>query len=175
MVASHAFQGQRWSVHACEADRFNIPHPTSARTPSTLISPPASHIHTSPQIRTHHQTMTTLSPSTTFTYPRHYNFPPFFTRQPQLTTFHAQCRKWSLLIQAYCRFHRLFRLPLDSPLFTNERLNRRLVPEDARAVLDFMRSEGRAEWVRGGEERSVAWVWWRTPEEWAGIIGDWVS
>jgi ESCRT-II complex subunit VPS25 len=119
--------------------------------------------------------MTTLSPSTTFTYPRHYNFPPFFTRQPQLTTFHAQCRKWSLLIQAYCRFHRLFRLPLDSPLFTNERLNRRLVPEDARAVLDFMRSEGRAEWVRGGEERSVAWVWWRTPEEWAGIIGDWVS
>jgi len=142
--------------------------------PHTLISPPHP-IHTHTTSAHILQTMMTLSPSTTFSYPRHYNFPPFFTRQPQLTTFHAQCRKWSLLIQAYCRFHRLFRLPLDSPLFTNERLNRRLVPEDARAVLDFMRSEGRAEWVRGGEERSVAWVWWRTPEEWAGIIGDWVS
>ena len=40
-----------------------------------------------------------------------------------------------------------------------------------------MRKEGRAEWVgRGGvDERAVAWVWWRNPEEWAGAIADWVS
>ena len=50
---------------------------------------------------------------------------------------------------------------------------------DAREIVEFMRREGRAEWVgRGGvdeRERAVAWIWWRNPEEWAGAIADWVS
>lgn len=32
----------------------------------------------------------------------------------------------------------------------------------------------RAEWIDGGS-KTVAWVWWRRPEEWAGILADWVN
>lgn len=39
-----------------------------------------------------------------------------------------------------------------------------------------MRREGRAEWVgKGGENSAECWIWWRTPEEWASGIYEWVS
>jgi ESCRT-II complex subunit VPS25 len=120
--------------------------------------------------------------STTFSFPRDYHFPPFFTRQPQRTTFHAQCQKWSSLIQAYCRAHRIWKLSLvdalDTDLFYNKRLGKRLSMADAREVVEFMRVEGRAEWIGkpgSGEEGGTAWIWWRTPEEWAIAIAEWVS
>ncbi|TKW56804.1 Vacuolar protein-sorting-associated protein 25 [Colletotrichum tanaceti] len=53
--------------------------------------------------------MATASP---FPFPREYSFPPFFTRQTNLTTHHAQLVKWSDLILAYCRHHRIFKLSL---------------------------------------------------------------
>jgi ESCRT-II complex subunit VPS25 len=40
-----------------------------------------------------------------------------------------------------------------------------------------MRKEGRAEWLGGkkdSDSKEVAWIYWRTPEEWAGLIYDWV-
>lgn len=40
--------------------------------------------------------------------------------------------------------------------------------------MEFMRKEGRAEWV-GKEGAGECWVWWRTPEEWAGGMYEWVS
>lgn len=67
---------------------------------------------------------------------------------------------------------------MGSELFANARIGKALRLADAREVLEFMRREGRAEWVGGtgaGEERSTAWIWWRTPEEWAAAIADWVS
>lgn len=35
----------------------------------------------------------------------------------------------------------------------------------------------RAEWVEGlaGKEKTLAWIWWRRPEEWAALIAGWVS
>lgn len=51
---------------------------------------------------------------------------------------------------------------------------------DARDILDWMaksEEEGgggkRAEWIDGAS-KSVAWIWWKRPEEWAGLIADWV-
>lgn len=40
-----------------------------------------------------------------------------------------------------------------------------------------MRKEGRAEPIGGGAkgDGSVFWIWWRNPEEWAGLIADWVD
>lgn len=32
----------------------------------------------------------------------------------------------------------------------------------------------RTEWIDGGS-KTVAWVWWRRPEEWAEILADWVE
>ncbi|KAI1454448.1 ESCRT-II complex, vps25 subunit [Annulohypoxylon moriforme] len=159
--------------------------PTTS-TPSSLPNPASSSITTT---------------SSTFDFPREYNFPPFFTKQTNLTTLHAQLEKWSSLILSYCRHHRLFRLSLSyegSPyedLFRNRRLNKSLRLADAREVLDFMRREGRAEPVSsgsggggissigniggigGGKEAAgdVFWIYWKTPEEWAELVEGWVE
>ncbi|KAM0276369.1 hypothetical protein ACHAQH_006817 [Verticillium albo-atrum] len=128
-----------------------------------------------------------------FTFPREYSFPPFFTRQTNLTTHHAQLQKWSALILAYTQHHRIFKLtppsaasitssatpnstatpnPTDD-LFHNKTLNRRLAPADAKEVLDYMRREGRVENV--AKEGDAVWIYWRTPEEWAGLVETWVD
>ncbi|EON61338.1 hypothetical protein W97_00551 [Coniosporium apollinis CBS 100218] len=121
------------------------------------------------------------STTTDFPFPPHHSFPPFYTLQPVLSTRTSQLASWSHLIQAYCRHHRLFQLSLrdaaDGPLFYNRALGRRLSLKDAREVVEWMASkEGgeRAEWV-GDKERDRFWVWWRRPEEWAGVIAAWVE
>jgi ESCRT-II complex subunit VPS25 len=63
-------------------------------------------------------------------------------------------------------------------LFYNKKIGRRLGREDAREVVEFMRKDGRAEWVSGGKGEVAGgefWVWWRNVEEWAGLIAEWVS
>lgn len=76
----------------------------------------------------------------------------------------------------------MYRLSLvdavDTPLFHNAQLRKRLSLADIRTVIDWMVSPAggkRAEWI-GGEHggKAVAWIWWRRPEEWAGVIADWV-
>ncbi|ODM22697.1 hypothetical protein SI65_00286 [Aspergillus cristatus] len=129
--------------------------------------------------------MATSSTTTPFQFPPTYSFPPFFTPQPNTSTRLSQLQKWSSLIQSYCRHHRIYRLSLieavESPLFHNAALRKRLGLSEARAVLEWMakaEEEGgggrRAEWIDGGS-KTVVWVWWRRPEEWAGILADWVE
>ncbi|CAM1501944.1 Fc.00g039280.m01.CDS01 [Cosmosporella sp. VM-42] len=124
-------------------------------------------------------TATTPPSSDTFTFPREYHFPPFFTRQPNHNTHHAQRTKWSSLILAYARHNRLFKLSLssaaDSDLFYNRKLDRRLHLDDVRDVVDFMRKDGRAEYVGGAKEGDVVWLYWRKPEEWAGLVEKYVE
>ncbi|KAI0120566.1 ESCRT-II complex, vps25 subunit [Hypoxylon sp. NC0597] len=153
---------------------------------STLAPAPGS--ATTPTPSTSTPTTTTTLPNNSqpaFEFPREYNFPPFFTRQTNLTTLHAQLEKWSSLVLAYCRHHRLFRLSLSyegtahEELFRNRRLGRSLRLADAREVLDFMRREGRAEPVLGNsgskEGGDVYWIYWKTPEEWAALVEAWVE
>ncbi|RDL42011.1 Uncharacterized protein BP5553_01990 [Venustampulla echinocandica] len=119
----------------------------------------------------------------TFKFPRDYHFPPFFTRQPTLQTHHAQLQKWSSLILSYCRSHRIFKLSLidalDTDLFWNKRIGKRMSLADVKEVVEYMRKEDRAEWVggkgAGGEGGNEVWVWWRTPEEWATAVYEWVD
>ncbi|KAI0009366.1 ESCRT-II complex, vps25 subunit [Xylariaceae sp. FL0662B] len=125
-------------------------------------------------------TMTTTTTTTPpFDFPREYHFPPFFTRQTNLTTHHSQLEKWSSLILAYSRHHRLYRVSASAPateeLFHNRRLGRRLGLADAREVFDFMRRNGRAEYVNGDSAGDVVWVYWRTPDEWAALLEAWVD
>ncbi|CAP66597.1 uncharacterized protein PODANS_4_8930 [Podospora anserina S mat+] len=119
-----------------------------------------------------------------FTFPKEHSFPPFFTPQINLSTRHAQLSKWSSLILAYCRHHKLYRISLSDattspasviyPLFNNETINRRLEVSYMREMIDFMKRQGRAEWY-GGKEGDLAWVYWRTPEEWAGLLERWAD
>ncbi|KAF2223194.1 ESCRT-II complex subunit-domain-containing protein [Elsinoe ampelina] len=135
--------------------------------------------------------------STTFPFPPHHSFPPFFTLQPNLTTLSRQLTLWSTLIQSYCAHARLFRLSLSdattSPLFHNPAINRRLDLLSIRRILDWMASpdgDRRAEYVLSvpgaaskrreaatvpNEQKTVAWVYWRRVEEWADAIYAWVD
>ncbi|KAK8156741.1 ESCRT-II complex subunit-domain-containing protein [Phyllosticta citribraziliensis] len=153
----------------------------TSTTPQPPYSPsPSSHLRTS-SIPT-----TAASPypaaannNTSFNYPPHYSFPPFFTLQPVLSTRTSQLASWSAFIQSYCRHQRRFVLSLvdalDSDLFWNRRIGKRLSAQDARAVLSYMASaEGgyRAEW---GNASGRMWIYWRRPEEWAGVLEGWVD
>jgi ESCRT-II complex subunit VPS25 len=118
--------------------------------------------------------------ATDFAFPQIYSFPPFYTLQPNALTRASQLRSWSSLIQAYCRHHRLFKLTLvdalDSTLFHNSTIKKRLSAKDAKDVIDYMVSkegEERAEWI--GSQKAAAWIWWRKPEEWAALLEVWVS
>ncbi|KAI0155308.1 ESCRT-II complex, vps25 subunit [Xylariaceae sp. FL1272] len=142
------------------------------------------------------------APTPSFEYPREYSFPPFFTRQPNLSTRHAQHVKWASLILSYCAFHRIFRLSLSpsslstttntlSPsqtpstpanpsedLFHNRKIKKRLSPSDAREVLEHMKRDGRAEAVNSGgkgDGGDVWYIYWRTPEEWASLLESYVE
>ncbi|KAF4125600.1 ESCRT-II complex subunit VPS25 [Geosmithia morbida] len=144
-----------------------------------------------------------------FVFPREYSFPAFFTRQANLTTHHAQLTKWSALVLSYTRHHRIFRLTVssaaESDLFCNRRLDRRLQIPDIRELLEFMRKDGRAEYVSsssssssfpsggGGDPSSsssgggggreggsggggdVVLIYWRRPSEWAHIIESFIE
>jgi ESCRT-II complex subunit VPS25 len=118
-----------------------------------------------------------------FPFPPHYSFPPFFTRQPNPITRSSQLASWSSLIQSYCRHARVFALTfpdaLDTPLFNNKPLGKKLSLQDAREVIDWMASkEGgeRAEWVGKEKGRSEkCWIYWRRPEEWASVLEGWVE
>ncbi|KAF7508208.1 hypothetical protein GJ744_009505 [Endocarpon pusillum] len=123
-----------------------------------------------------------LTTSSMFTFPPTYSFPPFFSPQPNAQTRSAQLSKWSSLVQSYCRHHRIFKLllsdALESPLFHNSKLMRRLSAHDAKAVVDYMTSKeggNRAEWIGPATEKASAWIWWRRPEEWAGVLEAWVD
>lgn len=158
----------------------------SSLSSPTLYTPSIS--STTPSTTTTTTNTFTPTPSTPpFSFPPyHTSYPPFFTLQPTVPTRLAQLHKWSQLIQRYCAHHALFRLSttspatLDSPLFHNARLRRRLSAAHVREVVLWMVSKeggARAEWV-GGEERSSGgsvWVFWKRPEEWAEVLGGWVS
>ncbi|KAH8147284.1 uncharacterized protein LAJ45_08762 [Morchella importuna] len=97
-------------------------------------------------------------------YPDHYDFPPFFTRYPNETTWTAQRTIWATFILDYCRHHRLWRLyvsdALETDLFWNQKLSRRLSPKDAAAILEWMAGEGMIAW-----DGAAAVVYWRSAEE----------
>ncbi|EKG19426.1 ESCRT-II complex vps25 subunit [Macrophomina phaseolina MS6] len=132
-----------------------------------------------------------MTGTTAYKFPPHYSFPPFFTIQPVAATKASQLASWSAHIQAYCRHHRMFQLSLidalDTDLFHNKKINKRLALRDAREVISYMAGpEGghRAEWVDGekkgknmdsGTEAGRVWVYWRRPEEWASLIEGWVD
>lgn len=71
-----------------------------------------------------------ISPSTGYKFPSIYSFPPFFTKQPNLTTWQHQQQQWIQLILSHSRHTRCSRLELSNEslrameLFTNREINR---------------------------------------------------
>jgi ESCRT-II complex subunit VPS25 len=174
---------------ACPLAAFPSPSfqhrsPSSSPRPLKVTMPPSPQPSSNPHaLSTSNPGASSSTPDFKFP-PYHVSYPPFFTLQPTVTTRLAQLHKWSLLIQRYCAHYRLFRLSitsaatLDSPLFHNVRLRKRMSAAHVRAVFAWMAGKdggNRAEWIGGNEEGGNVWVFWRRPEEWAEVLSGWVS
>ncbi|XP_015741548.1 vacuolar protein-sorting-associated protein 25 [Coturnix japonica] len=112
-----------------------------------------------------------------FAWPWQYNFPPFFTLQPNGDTRQKQLAAWCALALAYSRRQRLAAMTLreaqDSPLFANRRLQRKLPPDAIQVVLEELRKNGNLEWL--DKNKTSFLIMWRRPEEWGKLIYQWVS
>jgi len=116
--------------------------------------------------------------TTQFEWPWQYNFPPFFTIQPNSATQAKQLEAWRQLILSYYKHQKQYRLDVteahSSPLFSNESIKRKLAMDDMRLVLDSLSKSGHVEWDEGADKQRC-FVMWRTPGEWADQIYSWVE
>lgn len=115
---------------------------------------------------------------TDFQWPWQYNFPPFFTIQPNLDTRGKQIEAWKNLLVSYYKHHKLYRLDVTeaqtSALFCNDNIKRKLALEDIRLILDSLSNTGHVEWDND-KEKMRCYLMWRTPDEWADKIFSWVD
>lgn len=118
----------------------------------------------------------------TYTFPKSHSFPPMYSLQKTIATRHEQFKRWSSIILLYCKSHKIWRLQLsealNSPLFHNIQLRKRLTLLEVREIIDWMTSEEGmqgAEWFGKEGEKGSAWIYWRRPEEWADVLASWVS
>lgn len=114
----------------------------------------------------------------TFTWPWEYQFPPFFTIQPNLETRKAQLESWRSLILDFCQHHGIHQLHirdwLNKPPFCNETIDRRLSLESIKIIVNSLVEKKFAEWVRGKDQETCI-IYSRPPDGWAQIIYDYVK
>lgn len=114
-----------------------------------------------------------------FNYPWEYNFPPFFTIQPNLETRKAQLEAWRSLILDFCQQHNIHQLCLrdwlNKPPFHNESIDRRLSLESLRLIINSLVEKRFAEWVGSSKDKETCLVYARPPDQWAQIIYDYVK
>ncbi|GAA54600.1 ESCRT-II complex subunit VPS25 [Clonorchis sinensis] len=115
--------------------------------------------------------------STQFEWPWQYNFPPFFTLQPNIETRRKQLEAWCQLVVAYFKQRNVFTVSVASlrdptcPLFHNKQLERSANSELITSVLEELHKHGNLEWI--DKSHTNARIIWRTPEEWASLISSW--
>jgi ESCRT-II complex subunit VPS25 len=63
---------------------------------------------------------------------RFFDFPPFFTKQPNQDTWNKQQELWMELILSFCRSKRLYVLPVDNQIepFSNPKISSRFLSEN---------------------------------------------
>ncbi|KAL1263773.1 hypothetical protein QQF64_004128 [Cirrhinus molitorella] len=112
-----------------------------------------------------------------FEWPWQYNFPPFFTLQPNVDTRQKQLAAWCSLVLSFCRQQKLYTLDVleaqESPVFNNKKIQRKLSVEAIQVVFEELRKKGNLEWLDKNKSRCL--IMWRRPEEWGKLIYQWVS
>ncbi|KAG5519338.1 hypothetical protein PMAC_001963 [Pneumocystis sp. 'macacae'] len=91
-----------------------------------------------------------------FVFPPLYEFPPFFTRQPNVETWKSQLFHWVSLILAYCRHKRCVKMDM------------------LKEILNFMENKHNGEWV-DNTKKDIFLVYWRTLDEWANMMIQWIE
>lgn len=112
-----------------------------------------------------------------FEWPWQYQFPPFFTLQPNSNTKAKQIDAWKTLILDYHKVHKKYLLDIteaqSSHLFSNKAIGRKLNLDMIYLLLDELQKQGNVEWL--DKQRQRCYVFWRTPEEWGKMIHKWAA
>uniref|UniRef100_A0A5S6QDQ9 Vacuolar protein-sorting-associated protein 25 n=1 Tax=Trichuris muris TaxID=70415 RepID=A0A5S6QDQ9_TRIMR len=112
-----------------------------------------------------------------FAWPWQYNFPPFFTLQPNVETRRKQLEAWASLVLRYAEEKRISQIVVldaqQSELFNNTRLNRNLGLDGIISVLDYLKEKSRVVWL--DKQKGRCRIYWKSPAEWAALIDDWAS
>ncbi|KAB5573825.1 hypothetical protein DKX38_001019 [Salix brachista] len=92
-----------------------------------------------------------------FKLPQFFNYPPYFTYSPTLSTFQFWTQKIFVI-----------ELEEEFPLFSNHLIERSLSNEAREAFLSALVSEGRAEWLDRGHRKCL--ILWHRIQDWADIL-----
>ncbi|XP_050433244.1 vacuolar protein-sorting-associated protein 25 [Adelges cooleyi] len=110
-------------------------------------------------------------------WPWQYNFPPFFTIQPNAETRKKQLDAWRTLLLDYCRTQKINTIDVREgdrlAVFNNATISRKLSPEAITTVLESLQKTGNAEPL---DKSKTRWhVFWHTLDEWASIVYKWAQ
>lgn len=123
------------------------------------------------------QRRTLMAEMENFNWPWQYNFPPFFTIQPNAATREKQVEVWCQLAQDYFRSKNQYKVNLHeaatSPLFRNPAINRKLSFDGVEQVFAELEKQGRVEWI--DKKKGFCYVYWKRPEDIAESILRWVE
>uniref|UniRef100_A0A7S3GJ86 ESCRT-II complex subunit VPS25 n=1 Tax=Palpitomonas bilix TaxID=652834 RepID=A0A7S3GJ86_9EUKA len=112
-----------------------------------------------------------------FSFPAVHNFPPLYTIQPVEETRKEQMETWGEILVGYHGNKRVFQQTVAeaaaSPVFKNDKINRRLSVEEITQVIDALVEEGRARWM--DETKTKFAVLWKSISDWADSIWQWVT
>lgn len=100
-----------------------------------------------------------------------YEFPPFFTKQPNEDSWKSQLLKWHRIVTEFCKFSGKWQVSYSSPVFANLRIQRQLPPEAVKLVLDDMVASGNAEQLGPSE----VYVYAAKPSELAYELKQWAA
>ena len=87
-----------------------------------------------------------------FSWPWQYNFPPFFTLQPNKETRRKQMDAWCQLVLGYFLSKKQTSVDISSlmtpqcELFNNPKINRKASPQLVQAIFDELHKRGNLEW-----------------------------
>lgn len=137
-----------------------------------------------------------------YQFPQIYNFPPFFTRQPNEQTWQAQLNNWIQLILGYCKANRIWILnnkgkvlsqgnieDMETPthdttddnnnlskdgIFVNNKIQRSLDVQVVNEIFKTMVENSDASYTTKKDQTSIYVNFYR-PEDWASMILEWVS
>ncbi|VDM03929.1 unnamed protein product [Schistocephalus solidus] len=114
-----------------------------------------------------------------FAWPWQYDFPPFFTLQPNAETRRKQMDTWCQLVLAYCQNKKQTSIDITSitdpkcELFHNAKIGRKANPLMVTAILDELHNRGNLEWL--DKTHKTANIIWRKPSGWAKELENWVK
>uniref|UniRef100_U5EN43 Vacuolar protein-sorting-associated protein 25 n=1 Tax=Corethrella appendiculata TaxID=1370023 RepID=U5EN43_9DIPT len=111
-----------------------------------------------------------------FQWPWEYNFPPFFTIQLHGKTKVQQIATWKSLVLNYQKSQNqsILNINEETPLFYNEKLNRKLSLEGRTLILEELSKTGNSCAI--DKQRKQQWeIYWHTLDEWSTIIYNWAQ